>query len=62
MGIDKSNSGYYFNRSGLQAGIIVKLDLYEGMWHVFQEINFDLPESIMAHAKMKRFLEEYLKY
>jgi acetyl esterase/lipase len=45
-----------------QAGIPVKLDLYEGMWHVFQEINYDLPESITAHAKMNSFLKKYLNY
>jgi epsilon-lactone hydrolase len=45
-----------------QAGIPVKLDLYEGMWHVFQEINYDLPESIIAHNKMRDFVKLYLKY
>ena len=45
-----------------QAGIPVKLDLYEGMWHVFQEINYDLPESVIAHAKMNDFFKKYLKY
>lgn len=45
-----------------QAGIEVKLDLYEGMWHVFQEINFDLPESIIAHKKMDQFFRKHLLY
>lgn len=43
-----------------QSEIDVKLDLYEGMWHVFQEINFDLPESRIAHQKMKDFFRENL--
>jgi len=45
-----------------QAGIEVKLDLYEGMWHVFQEINSDLPESKLAHRKMDDFFRKYLNY
>lgn len=45
-----------------QADIEVKLDLYEGMWHVFQEINFDLPESVIAHYKMDAFFRKYLNY
>lgn len=44
-----------------QAGIEVKLDLYEGMWHDFQEINFELPESIIAHQKMDSFFSKYLQ-
>ena len=43
-----------------QAGIPVKLDLYEGMWHVFQEINFDLPESVIAHQKFRDWVYLYL--
>jgi acetyl esterase/lipase len=43
-----------------QAGITVKLDLYEGMWHVFQEINYDLPESETAHRKMDSFFRQWL--
>jgi monoterpene epsilon-lactone hydrolase len=43
-----------------QAGIPVKLDLYEGMWHVFQEINYDLPESAIAHRKFKDWVYYYL--
>lgn len=45
-----------------QAGIWVKLDLYEGMWHDFQEINFDLPESVIAHRKIDFFFREHLSY
>jgi monoterpene epsilon-lactone hydrolase len=45
-----------------QAGVPVKLDLYEGMWHVFQEINCDLPESKIAHNKMRDFVKKYLNY
>ncbi len=43
-----------------QAGIPVKLDLYEGMWHVFQEINSDLPESIVAQKKFRDWMYLYL--
>jgi monoterpene epsilon-lactone hydrolase len=43
-----------------QAGVQVKLDLYEGMWHVFQEINYDLPESEIAHRKMDLFFRQWL--
>jgi epsilon-lactone hydrolase len=43
-----------------QAGITVKLDLYEGMWHVFQEINYDLPESKIAHQKFRDWVYLYL--
>lgn len=45
-----------------QAGIPVKLDIYEGMWHVFQEIDYDLPEAIIARNKMKKFVQKYLNY
>lgn len=45
-----------------QAGISVKLDLYEGMWHDFQEINSELPESILAHKKMDAFFRKHLAY
>jgi len=43
-----------------QAGIPVKLDLYEGMWHIFQVFNHDLPESKLARKKVRGFLEERL--
>ena len=39
-----------------QAGVTVKLDLYEGMWHVFQALNPDLPESKLARKKTKEFI------
>ncbi len=45
-----------------QSGVTVKLDLYEGMWHVFQEINSELPESKLAHRKMDEFFRKHLKY
>lgn len=38
------------------AGIPVKLDLYEGMWHVFQGLPWNLPESRLARQNMKRFV------
>jgi len=45
-----------------QSGVSVKLDLYEGMWHVFQEINSELPESRLAHKKMENFFRKNLEY
>ena len=42
------------------AGIPVKLDLYEGMWHIFQVFNHDLPESKMARKKVKAFLGRHV--
>lgn len=44
-----------------QAGIAVKLDLYEGMWHVFQGLNPNLPESRLARQKMIDFINKYLE-
>ena len=41
------------------AGQTVKLDLYEGLTHVFQA-EHNLPEAILARRKMRRFLEGYL--
>jgi hypothetical protein len=45
---------------GYQAGIPVKLDLYDGMWHGFQVLNPDLSESKLARRKVADFLNEYL--
>jgi monoterpene epsilon-lactone hydrolase len=45
-----------------QAGITVKLDPYEGMWHVFQAFHWQLPESELARKKMAMFLREHLNY
>jgi len=42
------------------AGQIVKLDLYEGMFHVFQPSLYDAPESNIALAKVNAFLQEHL--
>ena len=42
------------------AGIEVKLDPYEGMWHVFQALRWNLPESKRARAKVKTFLEKHI--
>lgn len=42
------------------AGQTAKLDLYEGMPHVFQAFKPDLPESRLARQKMKAFLDRYL--
>ncbi|WP_089718416.1 alpha/beta hydrolase fold domain-containing protein [Candidatus Entotheonella palauensis] len=41
------------------AGQIVKLDLYEGLTHVFQA-EHNLPESILARRKVRDFLNQYL--
>ena len=43
-----------------RAGIPVKLDLYEGMWHIFQVFNHDIPESKMARKKVRDFLNQHL--
>ena len=43
------------------AGIPVKLDLYEGMVHNFQDRVPDAPEARRARQKMRAFLHEHLK-
>jgi len=43
-----------------QAGIPVKLDIYEGMPHDFQYVLLGTPESNMAISKTNEFLKEYL--
>lgn len=43
------------------AGQIVKLDLYEGMTHIFQAILPHSEESKKALIKVNRFLEEYFR-
>ena len=40
---------------------VVKLDLYEGMPHVFQALLAGTPESTLALAKMNRHLKTYLQ-
>ena len=42
------------------AGVPVKLDLYEGMIHNFQDRIPDCPESISARRKMREFLVQHL--
>ena len=42
------------------AGISVKLDPYEGMYHVFQAFNWNLPESKLARKKVAAFLDQHL--
>lgn len=42
------------------AGVPVKLDLYEGMVHNFQDRCPDAPESILARRKMRDFLAHHL--
>ncbi len=42
------------------AGIPVKLDLYEGMWHIFQVFNYDIPESKLARKKVRAFLDQHV--
>ena len=43
-----------------QAGIPVKLDPYEGMWHIFQVFTHDIPEAKLARKKVRAFLDEKL--
>lgn len=38
----------------------VKLDLYEGLWHVFQWQDFE--ESYLSRKKIKNFLQKHLNY
>jgi acetyl esterase/lipase len=45
-----------------QAGISVKLDIYEGMPHVFQTFLQNTIESNIAISKTSDFLREYLGY
>ncbi len=44
------------------AGIDVKIDPYEGMWHVFQAFHWKIPEADIARKKMGKFLEVKLGY
>ena len=41
------------------ADVNVKLDLYEGMWHVFQSF-YDIPEAIIARKKTANFFNKHL--
>ena len=43
------------------AGVPVKLDLYEGMIHNFQDRIPDAPEAILARQKIRAFLSQYLR-
>ncbi|MDN5869033.1 MAG: hypothetical protein L0H55_16740 [Candidatus Nitrosocosmicus sp.] len=43
-----------------QADIPVKLDVYEGMPHVFQTILYNTTESTLAISKTNNFLKEFL--
>jgi epsilon-lactone hydrolase len=45
-----------------QGGVPVKLDIYEGMPHVFQPFLVDTPESDIALSKMNDFLKQYMDY
>ena len=45
-----------------QADVPVKLDIYEGMPHVFQYILIKTPESNISLSKMNDFLRAYLDY
>jgi acetyl esterase/lipase len=42
-------------------GIPVKLDLYEGMIHNFQDRIPDSPEAILARKKIRTFINKYLQ-
>jgi epsilon-lactone hydrolase len=45
-----------------QADIPVKLDIYEGMPHVFQTTLYKTPESSLAILKTSEFLKEFLNH
>ena len=49
-----------FNQALDEAGIPVKLDVYEGMPHVFQGYLSNSTESKVAISKVNNFLNEYL--
>lgn len=42
------------------AGQSVKLDLYDGMWHVFQFFPVEGQEATLARAKTSKFIHEHL--
>ena len=42
------------------AGQPVKLDLYDGMWHVFQFFPVEGPEAMQARAKTCQFIHDHL--
>lgn len=42
------------------AGVKAKLDVYEGMWHVFQVTNLDMPETKISFKKISKFVNEHL--
>ena len=44
-----------------QKDITSKIDRYEGMWHVFQGSNPELPESVIARKSIKQFINKHLK-
>ena len=54
-----SNSVRHY-RAMEQAGVDVVLDVYEGMWHVFQVLTHDIPEADMARRKVRAFLDRHL--
>jgi acetyl esterase/lipase len=49
------------NRALSDAGQYVELDVYEGMWHVFQFKPIDIPEALAARKKSIRFLDQKLR-
>jgi hypothetical protein len=50
------NDSEHFFANAVHAGICVKLDVYEDMFHVFQVFNF-LPESQYSLSKMGDFIQ-----
>lgn len=42
------------------SGVEAKLDIYEGMWHVFQINNLDMPESKTSFGKIATFVNGHL--
>ena len=49
-----------FNQALDLAGQPVKLDLYDGMWHVFQIFPIECPEAMQARAKTCEFIHDHL--
>jgi acetyl esterase/lipase len=46
-------------RRAREAGVDVTLDVWEGMWHVWQD-NMDVPESARASTEIATFLQRHL--
>ncbi len=46
------------NKAG-QSGVLVQLDVFEGVWHLWQAMNELVPEAREANGKVRQFIREY---